>query len=185
MAVPPIAKATLQAALINAGSNMLAQGIKAYKNETPFELDLQSLFYFTTYAFISSPLMFLWGEGLEKAFPGSVESERTKSKTDNDKTQKPRLNVKNTVVKITIDQTVGAVWNTVLFIATLGLLRGEAFEAILDQIRTDFWPMVIAGLKLWPLVSIMNFTVVPVDQRLLVGSLFGVVWAVYLSLVTG
>jgi hypothetical protein len=45
--------------------------------------------------------------------------------------------------------------------------------------------MVIAGLKLWPLVSILNFTVVPVDQRLLVGSLFGVVWAVYLSLVTG
>lgn len=33
MAVPPIAKATLQAALINAGSNVLAQGIKAYKNE--------------------------------------------------------------------------------------------------------------------------------------------------------
>ncbi|GAB1217278.1 hypothetical protein ATERTT37_006514 [Aspergillus terreus] len=88
--------ATLQAALINAGSNVLAQGIKAYKNE----------------------------------------SERTKPKTDNDKTQKPRLNVKNTVLKITIDQTVGAVWNTVLFIATLGLLRGEAYETILDQIRT-------------------------------------------------
>lgn len=33
MAVPPIAKATLQAALINAGSHVLAQGIKAYKNE--------------------------------------------------------------------------------------------------------------------------------------------------------
>jgi hypothetical protein len=80
--------------------------------------------------------MFLWGEGLEKALPGSVESERTKPKTDNDKTQKPRLNVKNTVLKITIDQTVGAVWNTVLFIATLGLLRGEAYETILDQIRT-------------------------------------------------
>ncbi|KAL5364775.1 hypothetical protein BJX96DRAFT_179259 [Aspergillus floccosus] len=185
MAVPPIAKATLQAALINAGSNVLAQGIKAYKDERPFELDLQTVFQFTTYAFISSPLMFLWGEGLEKAFPGFIESEPTKPKADDDETQKPKLNVKNTVLKITIDQTVGAVWNTILFIATLGLLRGEGYEAILDQIRTDFWPMVIAGLKLWPLVSIMNFTVVPVDQRLLVGSLFGVVWAVYLSLVSG
>lgn len=33
MALPPIAKATLQSALINAGSNVLAQGIKAYRAE--------------------------------------------------------------------------------------------------------------------------------------------------------
>lgn len=33
MSVPPIAKATLQAAVINAGSNVLAQGIKAYRDE--------------------------------------------------------------------------------------------------------------------------------------------------------
>jgi protein Mpv17 len=31
MSVPPIAEATLQAALVNAGSNVLAQGIKAYR----------------------------------------------------------------------------------------------------------------------------------------------------------
>ena len=33
MALPSIAKATLQSALINAGSNVLAQGIKAYRAE--------------------------------------------------------------------------------------------------------------------------------------------------------
>jgi hypothetical protein len=44
---------------------------------------------------------------------------------------------------------------------------------------------MIAGFKLWPFVSVLNFTFVPVDQRLLVASLFGVVWAVYLSLMSG
>lgn len=44
---------------------------------------------------------------------------------------------------------------------------------------------MVAGFKLWPFVSILNFTIVPVDQRLLVGSILGVVWAVYLSLVSG
>jgi hypothetical protein len=44
---------------------------------------------------------------------------------------------------------------------------------------------MVAGLKLWPLVSILNFTVVPADRRLLVGNLFGVVWAIYLSLMSG
>lgn len=33
MSIPPIAKATLQAAVINAGSNVLAQGIKAYRDQ--------------------------------------------------------------------------------------------------------------------------------------------------------
>lgn len=33
MSAPPIVKATLQAALINAGSNVLAQGIKAYRDQ--------------------------------------------------------------------------------------------------------------------------------------------------------
>lgn len=33
MAVQPIVKATIQAAVINAGSNVLAQGIKAYQND--------------------------------------------------------------------------------------------------------------------------------------------------------
>lgn len=32
MSVPPIAKATLQATVINAGANVLAQTIKAYRN---------------------------------------------------------------------------------------------------------------------------------------------------------
>jgi protein Mpv17 len=49
----------------------------------------------------------------------------------------------------------------------------------------DFWPITVAGFKLWPFVSVLNFTVVPADKRLLLGSLFGVVWSVYLSLMSG
>lgn len=38
MAVPPIVKATIQAAVINAGSNVLAQSIKAYRNDVSTSL---------------------------------------------------------------------------------------------------------------------------------------------------
>lgn len=41
---------------------------------------------------------------------------------------------------------------------------------------------MIAGYKLWPLVSLLNFTIVPVDQRTVVGSLVGLGWGVYLAL---
>ncbi|OOF91199.1 hypothetical protein ASPCADRAFT_211484 [Aspergillus carbonarius ITEM 5010] len=184
MAFPPIARATLQAALINAGSNILAQAIGAYRDERPFELDSQALFQFTTCAFILSPLTFLWLEGLESKFPGHDDSSASSPKTEKVK-QKPTLNVTNTVIKIVIDQIVGGAWNTAAFIMAMGFLRGQDWDTILQQIQKDFWPIMVAGFKLWPFVSVLNFTVVPTDKRLLVGSLFGVLWAVYLSLMSG
>jgi hypothetical protein len=42
--------------------------------------------------------------------------------------------------------------------------------------------MMIAGYKFWPLVSILNLSVVPVEQRMLVGGLAGLAWGVYVSL---
>ena len=41
---------------------------------------------------------------------------------------------------------------------------------------------MIAGYKLWPLVSLLNFTVVPVERRVVVGSLVGLGWGVFLAL---
>jgi protein Mpv17 len=52
--------------------------------------------------------------------------------------------------------------------------------------KGEFWPLMIAGWKLWPLVSLINFTVVrSVEGRSLVGSLAGLGWGVYLSLTRG
>lgn len=42
--------------------------------------------------------------------------------------------------------------------------------------------MTTSALKLWPLVSLLSFTVVPVDKRVIVGSIVGVFWGIYLSL---
>ena len=47
----------------------------------------------------------------------------------------------------------------------------------------DFWPLAISGLKLWPLVSLVNLTVVPVNRRVIVGSLVGLFWGIYVSLI--
>lgn len=75
-------------------------------------------------------MSFLWLEGLESSFPGFS----TKTKTEKDEGQ-PKLNVSNTVAKVAIDQTVGGAWNTVLFIMTIGTLRGLDYEMIMSQIQ--------------------------------------------------
>lgn len=46
-------------------------------------------------------------------------------------------------------------------------------------------PLVVAGWKLWPAVSLVNFAAVKtVEGRNLVGALAGVVWGVYISLIS-
>ena len=51
--------------------------------------------------------------------------------------------------------------------------------------KDEFRPIFVAGWKLWPAVSLVNFTLVKtVEGRNLVGALAGVVWGVYMSLVS-
>ena len=129
---------------------------------------------------------------MEASFPGGTDEKDDKGHDEKDdkgqddqgEKKKGKLNVTNTIVKILIDQVIGGAWMTVLYIVTLGALRGHDWEQIHGQLTHSFFPLLIAGFKLWPLVSVLNFTLVPADQRLLVGSFFGVVWAVYLSLVS-
>ena len=46
----------------------------------------------------------------------------------------------------------------------------------------DTLPLMLAGYKLWPLVSLLSFTVIPPEKRVIFGSLIGVGWGVFLSL---
>jgi hypothetical protein len=58
------------------------------------------------------------------------------------------------------------------------------WRAVMGKSLVDFWPMVLAGWRLWPFVSVVNFAFVKkVETRNLVGALAGVVWGVYMSLV--
>lgn len=103
------------------------------RKQIPFELDIESLTQFATCALITSPLGYLWLGGLELWFPGR------QSKNDTEKgagsSQKSSLNATNTVAKVVIDQTVGGAWNTVLYITTMGMLRGLGYDAIRAEIQ--------------------------------------------------
>jgi hypothetical protein len=95
---------------------------------------------FTTCGLITTPLNYIWQNNLEATFPGTRPQNATpkneeKPGSSNPETSKPALNVTNTVIKIVIDQVIGATWNTVLFILTMGLLRGQNHEIVFTQIR--------------------------------------------------
>lgn len=98
---------------------------------------------------------------------------------------KKQLSIRNTAIKFLLDQSIGAAVNTVLFIMGISMLRGQSWQSCVEETKTGFWPLVFAGQKLWPLVSIISLTLVPVEQRMVFGGTIGVGWGIFLSLMAG
>ena len=93
-----------------------------------------------------------------------------------------RLSKRNTFYKFATDQLFGAPLNTLLFLAAMGYLGGREGEELGRYVGAEFWPLMKAGTKVWPLVSLLAFSVVPADKRVAFGSVVGFAWNVYLSL---
>lgn len=97
----------------------------------------------------------------------------------------PKLSLPNTAIKFVLDQTIGAAVNTILFSLAIAGFKGATIEQAMEAAREEFWPIMSAGWKLWPLVSAVNYTLVKsVEGRSLLGNLAGMAWGVYLSLMS-
>lgn len=135
----------------------------------------------------------------------------TKDVSGAKKTQ-PKLSVRNTLIKFALDQTVGAAANTLLFSSYVHAIRAAIkdvpvitslpktitywtsagtidfsrvnWSVVWEATKADFAPLIYAGWKLWPAVSIVNFAAIKtVEGRNLVGALAGVAWGIYMSLI--
>ncbi|QSS50969.1 integral membrane protein, Mpv17/PMP22 family [Histoplasma capsulatum var. duboisii H88] len=205
-----IFKTTLQSALLNGSSNVIAQGITSYRHGTRFTLDYIESIRFMICTLITTPFMVLWQNHLEIAYPASPdhnavmppasmagkgenasmashEMARCGAKTkqlerEESQNSNSKKNTRNTVLKIVIDQSVGAAWSSALFIVTISALNGQDVKTIQQSLYKDFVPIIMAGLKLWPMVSVLNFTMISPEKRVLTVSLFGMIWGIYLSL---
>ncbi|KAF2211602.1 hypothetical protein CERZMDRAFT_42962 [Cercospora zeae-maydis SCOH1-5] len=186
-----ILTSTVQAGLLSAVSNVLAQVLTAWRTASPININIVELLQFVTFSLLACPPNCLWQAWLEARFPAyphrshqgtapSPVDETVASHTTGTQFADHAL-----PIKFTLDQTIGATVNTILFIAGIALLRGQNMQSISDHVRTKFWPMTLAGQKLWPAVSILSFTVIPLEKRMLFGSVAGLIWGVYLSLAAG
>lgn len=116
------------------------------------------------------------------------------------------------MAKLLLDQSVSAVFNTLLFSIfnrgiqsamrdaprvtsifkaidfwiTPGALKMHDvdFAEVWQESLGEMWPLLTAAWRFWPLVAVVNFTMVKtVRMRNLVGGLAGIVWGTYMSLV--
>jgi hypothetical protein len=112
-------------------------------------------------------------------------SEKPGSKPD---PAKASLSKTNVLIKFLLDQTIGAVVNTLMFLAYMGYVNAQskpgvnAWGMVQADCGNKLWPMMKDGYKFWPAISLISFLWVPVDKRVVFGCSVGVVWGIYLSL---
>ncbi|KAF2272888.1 integral membrane protein-like protein [Westerdykella ornata] len=194
---------TVQSTALSIFSNLLAQIISSYKNDTPISFNLAAVFNFAVYTIISTPPNILWQSFLEDVFPTNVPAAHptpaSKPASANGK-EKPasqktgtRTSKTNVIMKFLLDMTLGAVLNNLMFLVFMGYANAPAtatsaqasWAAVQHEVKEKFWVLMKDGLKLWPFVSLVSFLFVPVERRVLLGSLVGVGWNIYLSLLAG
>jgi len=70
MKLPPIVVACLSALAIDCCSNVIAQRLKAWREEKPFIFDRVLFFQFALMVLLTAPINYHWQNWLERAFPG-------------------------------------------------------------------------------------------------------------------
>ena len=99
------------------------------------------------------------------------------------KKRRGKLNLRNTALKWFIDCiTLGAIMNTTAFLIIMGLLKGQDPRTIGQNMKDKTVKIIVDGYKLWPIASIISFSFVPVERRIVFFSFVGLLWNVYLSL---
>ena len=112
-----VVNSTIQAASLAGLSNLLAQLIQTYRTDQPdsLSLDYVTLLRFVVFSLLATPPNILWQQYLEDKFPANFVDEKGKKK----------LHKGNTAMKFMLDQTLGAILNSYLFIAGIGALKGK------------------------------------------------------------
>lgn len=144
------------------------------------------------FSILSNPPNIVWQGFLEDLFPTQVPSkaapapsEKSASKPEPAKTS---LNKTNVLIKFLLDQSVGAVVNTLMFLSFMAYVNAQdkpgvnSMDVVTSDCKNKLWPMMKDGYKFWPAISLISFLWVPVDKRIVFGCSVGVVWGIYLSL---
>ncbi|KAI9823421.1 MAG: hypothetical protein M1832_002431 [Thelocarpon impressellum] len=130
------ATATVQAAILSATSNVLAQALAAFREGSPPYIDFIRVLHFILFAALSCPPNYMWQRFLEESFPQWTDAGQSpREGVEKGSNGARRLNLGNTAKKVALDQTLGAAVNTVLFIAVMGSLKGADMQEVVRLIR--------------------------------------------------
>lgn len=85
------------------------------------------------------------------------------------------------LAKTVLDQSMFAPTLLFVFMRIVGTLRSDPPAYIDENVRKDYFRILLNNYKLWPAVQLLNFYVVPLQHRVMVVNVVALFWNTYLS----
>ncbi|CCD24282.1 ethanol metabolism protein NDAI_0C06230 [Naumovozyma dairenensis CBS 421] len=83
--------------------------------------------------------------------------------------------------RVVIDQLLFAPLGVPFYFGCMTALEGQPKEVAKLKIKEQWWPTLKTNWMIWPLFQSINFSLVPVQHRLLVVNVMAIFWNTYLS----
>ncbi|EXJ67207.1 uncharacterized protein A1O5_09854 [Cladophialophora psammophila CBS 110553] len=195
--MPSIVSVAIQSAILKAAANLTAQTLTIWNAQSHIPLNWARVVEFAVFGIISAPLASVWQRLLEDGFPGqqkvdvghpsSRAANRSLESAPNAKGKtmpKPQLNWPNIFIKLVLDQTIGQFLINVVFLICTNSARLQSWPLLVQEIHLRIFGIIWASWKVWPWVALVNFIWVPVEWRVLVASLVGFGWNIFLSILS-
>ena len=93
-------------------------------------------------------------------------------------------NTFGTIKKMLLSQSIVSYSSILIFYSIVPLIQGKTVGDSIEEIKNKSWQTMQMNWRLWPLVQLVNFTLVPTKLQVLWVNMFGLIFNVYLSFMT-
>uniref|UniRef100_A0A914ERX7 Mitochondrial inner membrane protein Mpv17 n=1 Tax=Acrobeloides nanus TaxID=290746 RepID=A0A914ERX7_9BILA len=83
--------------------------------------------------------------------------------------------------RMLVDQIFGAPIFTSYFFVMMGLLEGLKLNKSISRAKNVVGPVLLTNYKIWPIVQLVNLSLVPLHFRLVVLQTVALFWNMYIS----
>ncbi|AET38430.1 ethanol metabolism protein Ecym_2728 [Eremothecium cymbalariae DBVPG len=94
---------------------------------------------------------------------------------------KPTDHWMNTVARVVFDQLFFAPVGIPFYFSVMTLMEGGSFLQVKERLNEIWWSTLVTNWAIWPAFQFCNFSLLPVQHRLLAANLMSIFWNTFLS----
>jgi len=140
-------------------------------------MDQRRALKFVMFYLILTPISHYWYKYLDRLF-----EKKRKEKADD---EKKSLIDPTALKKLALDELLYDPFCIVLFFTVISILEGKNLSQVKDKIVKEYWVTQKMSWRIWPIVQLINFAVVPGNLRILFINLVSFFWGIFLQIRAG
>jgi len=165
----PVPTKALTSAAISYAGNVITQ--KVFEKQP--KMNQSRALKFVAFSLLLTPVSHFWYKLLDALFPKEESKDKETSAFDS-----------SALKKLALDELLYDPFCIVFFFTVIGLLEGQRFPQIKQKLIAQYWPTQKASWAIWPIVQLVNFSVIPGQFRILFINFIGFFWSIFLQLRT-